>query len=106
LSAKLSGAGRVDRGAGECYPATVSVLEVTDLGFGYTAEPLFRDATFRVNAGERVSLVAPNGAGKTTLLRLVAGELAADQGTVVVGKGTSIGFLRQSHELDRLMDGT
>jgi ATP-binding cassette subfamily F protein 3 len=84
----------------------VSVLEVTDLGFGYAAEALFRGATFRVNAGERVSLVAPNGAGKTTLLRLVAGELVPDQGAVLVAKGTSIGFLRQSHELDRVMDGT
>jgi ATP-binding cassette subfamily F protein 3 len=79
---------------------------VTDLGFGYASLALFRGATFRVNAGERVSLVAPNGAGKTTLLRLIAGELAPDQGSVLVGKGTTVGFLRQSHELDSLMDGT
>jgi ATP-binding cassette subfamily F protein 3 len=84
----------------------VSVLEANDLTFGYAADALFRGATFRVNAGERVSLVAPNGAGKTTLLRLVAGELAPDQGTVVLGKGMNVGFLRQSHELGVFGEGS
>jgi ATP-binding cassette subfamily F protein 3 len=44
--------------------------------------------------------VAPNGAGKSTLLRLIGGELAPDAGRVVRRRETSMGYYRQSHELD------
>ena len=77
----------------------VPVLDVAELAFGFTNEALFDGVTFRLEAGERASIVAPNGAGKSTLLRLVAGELLPDRGLVVVEKGASIGFYRQSHEL-------
>jgi ABC-2 type transport system ATP-binding protein len=40
---------------------------------------------FDAGPGEIVGVVGPNGAGKTTLLRLIAGELAATSGEVVVG---------------------
>ncbi|GMV18965.1 MAG: ABC transporter ATP-binding protein [Polyangiaceae bacterium] len=89
----------------------MSILEVADLGFGYV-DPLFSGVTFRLNAGERAALVAPNGAGKTTLLRLICGELHADRGSVLLEKGASLGFYRQSHEtlrsgslMDALMGG-
>jgi NitT/TauT family transport system ATP-binding protein len=38
-----------------------------------------------VRAGELVCLLGASGCGKSTLLRIVAGALAADQGTVTVG---------------------
>src|SRR5258705_7348200 len=77
----------------------MTVLQVADLGFGYGASKLFEGVTFSVALGERVALVAPNGAGKSTLLRLIASELAADQGQSVVRRGASVGYYRQSHEL-------
>jgi ATP-binding cassette subfamily F protein 3 len=82
----------------------MTILQVADLGFGYGAGKLFEKVTFSVALGDRVSLVAPNGAGKSTLLRLVASELVPDQGSVVVRRGTSVGYYRQSHELSA--DGT
>ena len=77
----------------------MTVLQVAELGFGYDARKLFGGVTFSLALGERASLVAPNGAGKSTLLRLVAGELTPDEGSVVVRKGASVGYYRQSHEL-------
>jgi ATP-binding cassette subfamily F protein 3 len=77
----------------------VTVLETADLAFGYTGTPLFQGVTFRLNAGERASLVAPNGAGKSTLLRILAGELSPDRGSVVLKKDSRVGYYRQSHEL-------
>jgi ATP-binding cassette subfamily F protein 3 len=77
----------------------MTVLQVADLGFGYGASKLFEGVTFSIAVGDRVALVAPNGAGKSTLLRLVAGELTADQGQVVVRRGASVGYYRQSHEV-------
>jgi ATP-binding cassette subfamily F protein 3 len=76
-------------------------LEVSNLSFGYAGDALFQGVTFRLNTGERAGLVAPNGAGKSTLLRIVAGELAPDQGAVTLEKGRTLGFYRQSHELER-----
>ncbi len=76
----------------------VALLDVANLAFGFASTPLLRDVTFRLEAGDRVALVAPNGTGKTTLLRLIAGELAPDSGTVVRAKGTRLGFYRQSDE--------
>ncbi|MGW6535361.1 ABC-F family ATP-binding cassette domain-containing protein [Streptomyces sp. NPDC055051] len=36
----------------------------------------------RIGAGERLLVSGPNGAGKTTLLRVLAGEIAPDEGVV------------------------
>ncbi len=90
----------------------MSILEVNDIRFGFSNEPLFTKVSFRLDPGERAALVAPNGAGKSTLLRVVAGELAPDQGSVVLKKPATLGYYRQSHEvkaqgsvLDALMSG-
>jgi ATP-binding cassette subfamily F protein 3 len=79
-------------------PTPVSLVEVSNLKFGYSNEPLFENVTFRLEAGERAGLVAPNGAGKSTLLRVIAGEVPPDSGSVVVKKGSEVGYYRQSHE--------
>ncbi|MCL2823209.1 MAG: ABC-F family ATP-binding cassette domain-containing protein [Polyangiaceae bacterium] len=82
----------------------MSLLQVADIAFGYGAERLFQNVTFKLNAGERAAIVAPNGAGKTTLLRIIASELSPDAGACIVKKEASLGFYRQSCELST--DGT
>lgn len=66
---------------------------VTDMGaaafalegvhFAYGAEPVLRDLSFSVAAGEMVGLLGPNGSGKTTVLRLLSGAINADSGAVM-----------------------
>jgi ATPase subunit of ABC transporter with duplicated ATPase domains len=46
---------------------------------------LFTDVTFHVAPGDHVGLVGANGVGKTTLFRVLAGELAADEGEANIG---------------------
>jgi len=43
---------------------------------------LFRELSFRVEAGRVLSVEGANGAGKTSLLRLIAGFLAPADGTI------------------------
>ncbi|HEY2441620.1 MAG TPA: ATP-binding cassette domain-containing protein [Streptosporangiaceae bacterium] len=54
---------------------------------------LLDDVSFRVGEGTTAALIGPNGAGKTTLLRLIAGDLAAQLGTVSHSGG--LGVMRQ-----------
>ncbi len=77
----------------------MTVLQVADLRFGYGGDTLFESVTFSLSQGDHAALVAPNGAGKTTLLRLIGREIEPDAGSVVVRKGTSVGYYRQSHEV-------
>ena len=61
--------------------------------FGETT--ILKDASFHINEGERVAMVGINGAGKTTMLRIIMGEYDADEGEVIHGKNTTIGYLPQ-----------
>src|ERR687898_2400276 len=64
----------------------------------YGRQVLFVDASFQLNAGEKVGLVGPNGAGKTTLFRMIVGEETADEGDVSIPKKLTIGYFRQDVE--------
>src|SRR6187549_2631046 len=64
----------------------------------YGRQLLFVDASFQLNAGEKVGLVGPNGSGKTTLFRMIAGEESADEGDVSVPRKISVGYFRQDIE--------
>ncbi len=77
------------------------LLQVDGLGFGYGADVLFENVSFSLSSGDRMAIVAPNGAGKSTLLRLIAGELTPDRGRAVRRKDATLGYYRQSHELDQ-----
>ena len=61
---------------------------------------LYSAATLQLNAGERWGLVGPNGAGKTTLLRILMGQESADEGTVSLAKGATVGYLEQETHID------
>src|SRR5437899_2771360 len=64
----------------------------------YGRQVLFVDASFQLNAGEKVGLVGPNGSGKTTLFRMIVGEESPDDGEVSVPKKLSVGYFRQDVE--------
>ncbi len=61
----------------------------------YGGQILFIDASFQINAGERIGLVGPNGAGKSTVFRLIAGEEVVDDGVIERPKRLSLGYFRQ-----------
>jgi ATPase subunit of ABC transporter with duplicated ATPase domains len=56
---------------------------------------LFIEASAALQRGEKIGLVGPNGAGKSTLFRMIAGQDQADEGQVLIDRGTSIGFFNQ-----------
>lgn len=61
----------------------------------YGTRELFSDASFAINAGEKVGVIGPNGAGKSTLFRILVGQDALDGGDITRATGLRIGYLAQ-----------
>jgi len=74
------------------------MISFSNINKQYGKQLVFVDASFQLNAGEKVGLVGPNGAGKTTLFRMVTGEETPDDGEVSVPKKSTIGYFRQDVE--------
>lgn len=68
--------------------------------FGSTA--VLKDVSFHIEDHEKAAIVGMNGAGKSTLLKIIMNRLPADEGEVVLAKGTSVGYLAQH---DALLSG-
>jgi len=56
---------------------------------------ILKGVDLEVYEGERVGLLGRNGAGKSTLFRIIAGEIEADRGEVVLGSGRRVGIMTQ-----------
>ncbi len=74
------------------------MISVNNLSIHFTGTDLFNSVSFQVNPRDRIGLVGKNGSGKTTLLNIISGNLAPQQGEVIVPSDTSIGYLRQEME--------
>ena len=81
-----------------------TVIEVAGLAKSYGGPPVFTDVSFDLGRGERLLVLGLNGAGKTSLLRILAGELAADDGTVSFGHQVAHGYYAQEHDNLRVGD--
>src|SRR5439155_4522734 len=56
---------------------------------------LFAGLDLALSPGTRLGLLGPNGSGKSTLLRVLAGEVAADAGTVTRAEGLQVVMFEQ-----------
>ncbi|NHX37673.1 MULTISPECIES: metal ABC transporter ATP-binding protein [Halolamina] len=70
-----------------------AVVDLSGVEFGYTATPVMRDVSLRVEPGEYLAIVGPNGSGKSTLMKLMLGLLQPDSGTANL-------FGEPAHEFD------
>jgi ATP-binding cassette subfamily F protein 3 len=71
------------------------MLHINNLTHRIEGRVIFDKATAAIPSGHMVGLVGRNGAGKSTLLRLIAGEIAPDEGSLTVGRGMRIGHMAQ-----------
>jgi branched-chain amino acid transport system ATP-binding protein len=75
-------ADRAERAPVVAGPVVLSARDLTKHFGGLTA---VEGVELDVRAGEIVGIIGPNGAGKTTLLDLLAGAVAPDRGSVLLG---------------------
>ncbi len=71
----------------------------------YNGEPLFSNICLQIDDLDRIGLIGANGCGKSTLLKILLGEILPDreteeEGILVRGSKTSVGYLAQSAALD------
>jgi branched-chain amino acid transport system ATP-binding protein len=67
----------------------MTLLEARDLSKAFKGVVAANGVSFSVKAGELVALIGPNGAGKSTTFNIVGGQLAPDNGVVLL-EGTPI----------------
>jgi ATP-binding cassette subfamily B protein len=72
------GAGPIHIGKGEV------VFDRITFRYGAHSEPLFRDFTLRIEAGERVGLVGHSGSGKTTFVKLLQRLYDLNDGRILI----------------------
>jgi len=75
------------------------VADLRRVSFSYGENPVIRDLSTRIMRGDRVGIIGPNGSGKSTLLKLILGELAPDNGQVVMGTRLQLAYFDQHRRL-------
>jgi ATP-binding cassette subfamily F protein uup len=78
----------------------MNYLSAENISKNYNERWLFKGINFGILKGDKVALVGQNGTGKTTLMNILAGIIPADEGTVSIRKGISVGYLFQSPSFD------
>jgi ATPase subunit of ABC transporter with duplicated ATPase domains len=72
----------------------VAHLDVSGIDYFLSdGRQLLNGVAFKVGDGHKTALIGPNGTGKTTLLRIIAGDLAPDEGAV--SRSGTMGIMRQ-----------
>jgi len=72
-----------------------TVLTVENLNYAFGAKTIFEGASFTLNRGQRVALIAPNGIGKTTLLKIIAGIYPLQKGSITFGHNVTFAYFDQ-----------
>ncbi len=73
------------------------LLELKDLGFGYTEELLVSNLNLSVQKGDKIAVIGKNGRGKSTLLNLIGKELQPQTGSVHYNTNTMTGHFGQTN---------
>lgn len=75
------------------------ILSCNHISKSYGTDTILNDCSFFINENEKAAIVGNNGAGKSTIMKIIMEEVNADEGTVIVGKDKSIGYLAQYQDL-------
>jgi ATPase subunit of ABC transporter with duplicated ATPase domains len=77
------------------------VIKVEGLRKAYGTRVVHDNLSLIIRRGERWAVMGENGAGKSTLLKMMAGALAPDAGSAMIGASVSLGYYAQ-HTMDGL----
>ena len=75
------------------------ILNIQKISKTFPGNEVLRGVSFHIEENEKAALVGINGAGKSTLLKIIVGEMQADDGTVILSKDRTLGYLAQHQDL-------
>ncbi|PLZ95319.1 multidrug ABC transporter ATP-binding protein [Fischerella thermalis CCMEE 5198] len=78
----------------------MSIITLQSVQKDFGIKEIFRDASFSLDANDKVGLIGTNGSGKSTLLKMIAGLEPIDGGQILVNSGAKIIYLPQQPDLD------
>lgn len=87
------------------------MIDIQNIALQRGIKPLLKDASLRINPGEKFALVGANGSGKSSLFALLLGKLTLDAGTITIPQDWRVVHMAQEVEasdrsaLDYVMDG-
>lgn len=73
------------------------MVDFVNLSLQFGGKYLFRDINFKINSGDKISLVGANGTGKSSLLKIINGIISPESGKLQKQKNLTIGYLPQDH---------
>jgi ABC transport system ATP-binding/permease protein len=77
----------------------MSIITLQSISKDFGIKEIFKDASFSLDATDKVGLIGTNGSGKSTLLKMIAGLETIDSGQILVNNSKII-YLPQQPDLD------
>ncbi|MGH1392792.1 MAG: ABC-F family ATP-binding cassette domain-containing protein [Trichormus sp.] len=78
----------------------MSIITLQSVKKDFGIKEILKDASFSLDATDKVGLIGTNGSGKSTLLKMIAGLETIDSGQIICNSSSKIIYLPQQPDLD------
>jgi len=78
----------------------MGIITLQSVKKDFGIKEILKDASFSLDATDKVGLIGTNGSGKSTLLKMIAGLETLDSGQIVINSGAKIIYLPQQPDVD------
>lgn len=78
----------------------MSIFTLQSVQKDYGIKEILKEASFSLDATDKVGLIGTNGSGKSTLLKMIAGLEPIDGGQLLVNSGARVVYLPQQPDLN------
>ncbi|HEY9891864.1 MAG TPA: ABC-F family ATP-binding cassette domain-containing protein [Candidatus Sericytochromatia bacterium] len=78
----------------------MSIFTLQSVQKDFGIKEILKDASFSLDATDKVGLIGTNGSGKSTLLKMIAGLEPIDGGQLLVNSGARVVYLPQQPDLN------
>ncbi len=78
----------------------MSLVTLQSVKKDFGIKEILKEASFSVDANDKVGLIGTNGSGKSTLLKMIAGIEPVDGGQIITNSGAKVIYLPQQPDVD------